>query len=261
MIPRAYINAWRSVVPWQMNEQVEQDLIISRALVNIFSDDFLKQKLAFRGGTALYKLYLGPVRYSEDIDLIQVDREAIGPVFDRLKEVLHYLGIPGRIQRKRNSTLVFRFDSEFEPVVKLKLKVEINCREHFSLYRFQEHLFSVESPWFSGEANIKTFTLEELLGSKLRALYQRNKGRDLFDVWYALNNATVDQSRLIQAFYRFMEESGSTVSRVDFTKNLEAKIQNRQFLSDIDYLIKPDIKYDANKAFPLVMEKLISQLA
>lgn len=51
MIPQAYITEWSAKVPWQTNEQVEQDLIICRALVEIFSDNFLADRLAFRGGT------------------------------------------------------------------------------------------------------------------------------------------------------------------------------------------------------------------
>jgi predicted nucleotidyltransferase component of viral defense system len=73
MIPQAYITEWSRQVPWQTNEQVEQDLVIYRALVEIFSDDWLAQRLAFRGGTALHKIFLqDQPRYSEDIDLVQV---------------------------------------------------------------------------------------------------------------------------------------------------------------------------------------------
>lgn len=73
MIPKPYIAAWQSYVPWKEFAQVEQDLIISRTLVEIFSDNFLREHLAFRGGTALHKLYLNPApRYSEDIDLVQI---------------------------------------------------------------------------------------------------------------------------------------------------------------------------------------------
>ena len=57
MIPQAYITEWSNFVPWQSNEQVEQDLVICRALVAIFQDSFLADNLAFRGGTALHKLY------------------------------------------------------------------------------------------------------------------------------------------------------------------------------------------------------------
>ena len=73
MIPRPYIANWKDQAPWRLDAQVEQDLIISRALVEIFSDGFLRENLAFRGGTALHKLYLKPApRYSEDIDLVQI---------------------------------------------------------------------------------------------------------------------------------------------------------------------------------------------
>ena len=60
MIPRAYIDAWRAEAPWQQDFQVEQDLVISRALVQIFSHNLLREQLAFRGGTALHKLFLYP---------------------------------------------------------------------------------------------------------------------------------------------------------------------------------------------------------
>jgi hypothetical protein len=79
---------------------VEQDLILSRVLVEIYSDEFLSSKLAFRGGTALYKLYIKPAhRYSEDIDLVQIKPEPIGPVFDALQRMLNQiLGQPKRKQ-------------------------------------------------------------------------------------------------------------------------------------------------------------------
>ena len=76
MIQRAFITQWGTVVPWSSPRLVEQDLIICRALVSIYSDPFLKEHLAFRGGTALHKLYLEPQpRYSEDIDLVQMNAE------------------------------------------------------------------------------------------------------------------------------------------------------------------------------------------
>jgi len=64
--------------PWKEIAQVEQDLIIARAIVEIFSDDLLRKSLVFRGGTALHKLYISPqARCSEDIDLVQIDSEPI----------------------------------------------------------------------------------------------------------------------------------------------------------------------------------------
>ncbi len=83
MIPRDYITAWLQHAPWAQDAQVEQDLIISRALIEIFSRPILRENLAFRGGTALYKLHLKPARYSEDIDLVQAEAGAIGPSMKR----------------------------------------------------------------------------------------------------------------------------------------------------------------------------------
>lgn len=72
MIPRFHIDAWTEYAPWVTQGQIEQDLIISRALVEIFSDPFLASELRFRGGTALNKLHFPePLRYSEDIDLVR----------------------------------------------------------------------------------------------------------------------------------------------------------------------------------------------
>jgi hypothetical protein len=132
MIPRAYITAWRAVAPWASDAQVEQDLVISRALVEIFSDQRLSDSLAFRGGTALHKLHLAPpARYSEDIDLVQVRAEPIGPVLQALRAMLDpWLGAPRRQRGPASATLVYRFQSETLPVTPLRLKIEINTREH-----------------------------------------------------------------------------------------------------------------------------------
>ena len=79
MIPRDYITEWRAEAPWVQDSQVEQDLVISRALVEIFSHPLLSGSLAFRGGTALSKLHIRPAaRYSEDIDLVQREAEPAG---------------------------------------------------------------------------------------------------------------------------------------------------------------------------------------
>ena len=103
MIPQAYITEWSNFVPWQTNEQVEQDLVICRALVAIFQDTFLADNLAFRGGTALHKLYLQPQpRYSEDIDLVQITAEPFGQIIDKIKEQLAFLGQP-KVKIKSNN--------------------------------------------------------------------------------------------------------------------------------------------------------------
>ena len=80
MIPSAYIQAWSTRTPWPDPRQVEQDLIICRALCDLFNAPALAGKIAFRGGTAIHKLlFKHPLRYSEDIDFVQTRPEPIGP--------------------------------------------------------------------------------------------------------------------------------------------------------------------------------------
>ena len=138
MIPQADIVAWRSVAPWASDAQVEQDLIISRVLVEIFSHPVLRDQVIFRGGTALHKLYLHPAsRYSEDIDLVQKSAEPIGKTIGLFRSVLEsWLGTPRREQGKDNVTLTYRGESEIPPVVPLRVKIEINTREHFAEYGY-----------------------------------------------------------------------------------------------------------------------------
>ena len=70
--------------------------------------------------------------------------------------------------------------------MRMRLKVEINTREHVAMLGYAKRSFSVRSRWFERTAGIRTFELDELLATKLRALYQRKKGRDLFDLMVAL---------------------------------------------------------------------------
>ena len=207
MIPRDHITEWRKEAPWIENFQVEQDLIVSRALVDLFSHPALNSALAFRGGTALYKLHLKPpARYSEDIDLVQITAEPAGQMMEALREVLDpWLGKPQWKQTEGRVTFVYRFDSEDAPPIRLRLKIEINSREHFTIYGVQRVPFTVKSRWFAGSCHIHTYELDELLGTKMRALYQRKKGRDLFDLAVALKNSSADAARIVAAFSEYME--------------------------------------------------------
>jgi len=262
MIPRDYITAWRAEAPWIQDFQVEQDLIISRALVEIFSSQTLAEALAFRGGTALYKLYLTPApRYSEDIDLVQVRAEPAGPMMSALREVLDpWLGKPQWKQTEGRVTFVYRVDSEDVPPMKLRLKIEINSREHFSVFGFKNRSFSVDSRWFSGAAEIHSFDLDELLATKLRALYQRRKGRDLFDLALALGREHVDPVRVVQAFSEYMNRDGQRVTHAIFEANLAAKLRDPLFIADIGPLLASGHRWDIEEAARVVSDCLIAKL-
>jgi hypothetical protein len=143
VIPRDYITSWRAQAPWVQDIQVEQDLIICRALVELFSNPVLARSLAFRGGTALYKLYIKPpARYSEDIDLVQMRPEPAGPVMESLRSVLDpWLGAPRWKQTEGRVTFVYRFSSEDTPPIGMRLKVENQYARTLCSARIQARSF------------------------------------------------------------------------------------------------------------------------
>lgn len=239
MIPLDCITEWRAHAPWADNTRVEQDLVICRALVNIFSHPVLKEALAFRGGTALYKLHLTPAaRYSEDIDLVQMRAEPAGPVMDALRDALNpWPGDANWRQTEGRVTFNYRLQSEDPTPLALRLKVEVNTRGHFAEHGFKHLPFSVESRCFSGASDITAYDLDEPLGTKLRALYQRRKGRDLFDMAKALSNSRVDPARIVNALRRSMREGGHHFTRVPFEEDLAAKLGDKRLLSDIPPLL------------------------
>jgi predicted nucleotidyltransferase component of viral defense system len=262
MIPQRYINEWKSQAPWPIDAQVEQDLIIARALVEIFSDDLLKKSLAFRGGTALHKLYLTPqIRYSEDIDLVQIHSEPINPILKRIRERLSFMGTKRTVnQHIHNNTILYRFEPEDPSVMSMRLKIEINTREHFNVLGFKEIPYNVQNGWFNGKCMITSYELEELLGTKLRALYQRRKGRDLFDLYWALTHRQIDTNKVIECYKTYMEFSVETPpTKKQFLKNIEEKMKDKEFLLDIQSILKPEVKYD-NNAWETIKSELIEKI-
>jgi len=115
---------------------------------------------------------------------------------EALRAVLDpWLGKPQWKQTEGRVTFSYHFQSEDTPPIPLKLKVEINSREHFAVYGFKRIPFRIVSRWFEGSCEINSYELDELLGTKMRALYQRKQGRDIFDLATALTGLIDSISR------------------------------------------------------------------
>lgn len=263
MIPKPYIAKWQEHAPWKQFYQVEQDLVISRALVEIFSDDFLRDNLAFRGGTALHKLYLNPApRYSEDIDLVQIKAGPIKPIMERLGEVITFFEEPRKTQVKgHGAKALYRFSSEYEGI-RLRLKLEINCKEHFNVLDWVNYPFKVDSEWFSGKAAIRTYNINELLGTKTRALYQRSKGRDLFNLDYSRLNIELDIEQIIHCFKEYITfaTGNKPPSQKEFLMNIEKKENDPNFAGDMEALLRTEIAYNQEAAFKWLKTELIEKI-
>ena len=243
MIPAMHLAHWRKVAPWGSDAQIEQDLVLTKAVVQLYSDPHLTETFAFRGGTALQKLFFdSPTRYSEDIDLVQVRSEPIGTAIDSIRKLIDpWLGEPRRSRKQDRVTLIYRFESELPPVRPMRLKIEVNTGEHFTVLDYQRRSIQCESAWFSGNAETLTYKLEEMLGTKMRALFQRKKGRDLYDLSVALRHfPNLDLAKIIHCFQRYMEHGNTPVTRAQFEANLAEKLRDPAFAADIHPLLAPD---------------------
>jgi predicted nucleotidyltransferase component of viral defense system len=163
------------------------------------------------------------------------------------------------MSRKDNNTKFYRFESEFPPIQKMKIKVEPNCREHFSVLGWEKKPFSVIFEWFKGDCYLTTYTLEELLGTKQRALYQRRKGRDLFDLWKAITNVQANFELVVKCYKEYMSFTldKAIPTKKQFILNLETKRYDAEFLGDTVALLCPDEKYNRKETFILVLNGLV----
>jgi predicted nucleotidyltransferase component of viral defense system len=262
MIPINFLNQWRQQAPWIYQSQVEQDLILSRALVALYQHELIQRTLAFRGGTALNKIFIKPAaRYSEDLDFVQINNGPIGHILTAIRQVLDpWLGTARWKQTDRSAKLIYRFQSEDTPPVPLRLKIEINTIELFTLYGYQDNPYKIDSPWFSGQANIRSYQLEELMGTKLRALYQRTKGRDLFDLWFGITILNMNCQKVVETFHQYNKKNQVAISRAEFEKNLVPKMEQLEFTGDVRALLSDGIDWDPMHAYSSVMDRLVSKL-
>ncbi len=157
--------------------------------------------------------------------------------------------------------LNYRFESEDTPPIRLRLKIEINTTEHLTELGVEQYPVKVGTPRFSGEAGVTSFSLPALLGTKPRALYQRKKGCDLFDLWFAIaQRGDLDLEYLLRCFHRYMREGGHWVSRTRFEENLHRKGEDPDFHADVKPLLRSTIDWDFDGAMVAVREQLIERL-
>lgn len=257
MIARNEIVAWGVNHPWPGMDQIEQDLLLSQAICEISNDLLLSEELALRGGTAFHKLFLArPFRYSEDLDYVRTSEGGIGPVMRRLTDMGKELGYTVSTKMGMYPKVYWRFTAESG--LPGKIKIEINTYERDPEQGFQFIRHEVDSPYYRGNAKVRTFHAEELIATKIRALYQRSKGRDLYDIWLALTEINTDSTKIIETFqgYRPDNTSGDAI-----IANLQNKLKNTQFLSDTVNLIRQDAPdYDPQKAGVLVIDDLLSKI-
>jgi len=258
MIPDNAVTAWSFDHPWPTRAQIEQDLLLSRALCAIAADDYLGNELVFRGGTALHKLHLDRAwRYSEDLDYVRSSGTGIATLTRALTRLGEELGFVVRTRVSEHPKVYWRATSvEGTPI---RLKIEINTHERSPALPLIRARHEVASSWWTGAAAVQTFQPAELVATKIRAIYQRSKGRDLFDLWLALEHLGLDPDAILDAFGPYRPD-GLTASRA--IDNLERKLGDPLFRGDLDVLVPaPPDGYSPDQAAELVTTRLLARIS
>ena len=130
-----------------------------------------------------------------------------------------------------------------------KIKIEINTREHFTVFGIKKMDFSVDSRWYKNTSQINTYSIDELAGSKLRALYQRKKGRDLFDIYRLSKENMINPLKTIEALQTYLQKQGLQVKREQYLNNLKLKLSEPVFRNDVEALLVSSVEFDPDLAF------------
>jgi predicted nucleotidyltransferase component of viral defense system len=261
VIAQAYLNEWAAQAPWPQQTQIEQDLVLSRLIVEIAQHELLGEELAFRGGTCLHKLHLPrQLRYSEDLDYVRRTHSGIKPYLAAIREVALGIGLIEHGTHQSGEMVHIVFDAQATDAAgRIRVKIETNIAETESFLPRITRPYAVDSRWWPGRADVSTFQVEELMSTKLRALYQRRKGRDLFDLWHVLNELHPDERLIVDGLAHYMRSEA--FSYRELAANLAAKLEHPDFLTDMDQLTaNSSPHYDVTAAADLVMERLGSRL-
>lgn len=246
MISQEGLDHWNNVVAWDTNIEVEQDLILACFIVEAANDPLLGQAVVLKGGTCLNKIWLDhPWRYSEDLDyqLVQdSDIKEITKTFQGIGERFGFL----RINHDSNIWLshVFMVDQSLEGD-RLRVKVDIQKESLHPEASVSQEEFQVDNPWFQGKASVLSISPQEIIASKVVAIYQRRQPRDLFDIWAALRTELVAKEDIDVAFERYRPPKPEHWTSRQAARSLIERINEQEYISNLKYLARhAPIKYD-----------------
>lgn len=262
------IIAWRVFAPWSNDLMVEQDYLLCKAVALLFTDPKLSKQLAMRGGTVLHKGHLAPAsRYSEDIDLVLIsDRSHKGIRQDIAAALFPLLGKPTEsimttvtlavrnlASKSKIARIIYIYGPTDPAAAQAQLKIEVNLNEKERIYPLSDVTIDVPSPAGAIKLPVVSYDLNEMMGTKLRALVQRDHGRDLYDAWHAWfatqGAGQLDPAKVGAAFRFYMEQEGSDFGRADFADELARRMKSSKFLSDMNNYLPVGQTYDPQIAY------------
>jgi predicted nucleotidyltransferase component of viral defense system len=235
----------------------ELDYRLVKSLEAFYRDDFLSKRLCMKGGTAINKLYLGETsRLSVDLDFNQ-----IGPKEEVLKERRDVRERIVALLKKQDDSYVIHSERRYEQTrIKARYKTVAGPIRSFKIEISHVERFPIVSPVRKqvktpdGLADVITYTLEELTATKLRALLERFKGRDIYDLYF-ISQLKPDPAVTRKMFLYYFYRSRKVFNPKVHYKNLTKRYESGNYTDDVSAFIKPTVKFDLTKAAKNVISK------
>jgi predicted nucleotidyltransferase component of viral defense system len=228
----------------------ELDYRLVKTLEAFYRDGFLSKRLCIKGGTAINKLYLGETsRLSVDLDFNQV-----GTKEEVLKERRDVRERIVGLLKKQDDSYVIHSERRYEQTrIKARYKTLAGPMQSFKIEVSHVERFPIVSPVMKqvktpdGSADVITYTLEELTATKLRALLERFKGRDVYDLYFISQlkpDPIVTRKMFLYYFYRSRKVFNPKVHY----KNLVRRYKSVNYVDAVSVFVKPTVKLDLTKA-------------
>ncbi len=238
---RTILRNWADKIGMDDLVLAEQDFRLVNLLKAIYADSFLTSRLYLKGGTAINKLYLKTTpRLSIDIDfnaiggkeeVLRERKELRKKIEEKLKEQ----DPSYKIKTKRTYGLT-SVRARYAPISggMRYLKIEISNVERFSVLKPKKiELDGVK---------INTYQLEELTATKLRALYSRLKGRDIYDLYF-ISRIDMDPKLLRKLVVYYFYRTGKIFNPRLFFRNIREKFRSKKYVDDVSGFVRPDIEF------------------
>ena len=185
------------VIEWGLRENIiEKDYVIGWLLWGLGSDPDLKNMWAFKGGTSLKKCFIETWRFSEDLDFTvlpngPISPDTIEPIIKKVLEKVHdESGIDFSIRPlkfKHSDKYLYTEGSIYyrgprNAPTPARIKLDISGTEKISrptVLRAISHPYSDSLP---ASAQVRCYSFEEIFAEKIRAMGERGRPRDLYDI-------------------------------------------------------------------------------
>jgi len=220
---------------------LERDYCLAWFLVGL-SRSSLRNRLAFKGGTALKHCWFGDYRFSEDLDFtlteethfeaIRKELEAVYREAHRASGIAFRFSRADRKQHQNSHTFYLAYEGPISGVAVKEVKVDITIREELvrplldrTVLRGYEEYSDLPE-----DAKVRVYSLEEIIVEKIVALTDRarNEPRDLYDAWFLISNDHIDLTELTGDIERKTAFRGRSMK--DFAKEFLDKKQRLQRL-------------------------------